>query len=180
MSSALKGGDALNAFLASLPAKIEATVLRGALKAGADEIAEGAREGCRSAEVRATIKTTSRSEKGLVVAKVQTKGDGAYKAPWLEHGTDPHLISVDAEQSGGRTVRRINRLAKGEDSSHSLVIGGKFVGGTVFHPGAKPYPFMRPAVDQREAAAIAAIGAHIKLKLTKEGLASPNTGNSEE
>ncbi len=180
MSASLKGGNALKDFLASLPANLERNVLRGALKAGADEIAEGAREGCRSPEVRATIKTMSRSENGVVVAKVQTKGDGAFKAPWLEHGTDPHFISVDAEQSGGRTIGRINRLAKGADSNHSLVIGGKFVGDTVLHPGAKPYPFMRPALDQRQAAAITAIGAHIGLKMTKAGLETPNPSDDEE
>lgn len=180
MSASLKGASALKDFLASLPENIERNVLRGALKAGADEIAEGAREGCRSDEVRASIKTTSRAEKGVVTAKIQTKGAGAFMAPWLEHGTDPHFISVDAVQSGGRTISRINRLAKASDSNHSLVIGGKFVGDTVFHPGAKPYPFMRPALDQRQAAAIAAIGAHIGLKMTKAGLETPDSSDDEE
>ena len=180
MSASLKGGNALSDFLASLPANIERNVLRGALKAGADVIAEGAREGCRSEEVRASIKTSSRSEKGVVTAKVQTKGPGAFMAPWLEHGTDAHFISVDAAQSGGRTISRLNRLAKSADSNHSLVIGGEFVGNTVFHPGAKPYPFFRPALDQRQAAAIAAIGAHIGLKMTKVGLETPDTADDDE
>lgn len=180
MSAELKGMGALKDFLASLPANIERNVLRGALKAGAEVIAEGAREGCRSAKVRATIGVTTRAEKGLVSAKVQTKGDGAFKAPWLEHGTDPHFISVDAEQSGGRTVSRINRLAKEPGAGHSLVIGGKFVGDTVFHPGAKPYPFMRPAADTREGAAIAAIGAHINKKATKAGLSAPAVEDPDE
>ncbi len=86
MTAKMTGGLDLQAFLASLPANIERNVLRGALKAGADEIAEGARENCRSHEVRATIQTTARSEKGLVTAKVQTKGEGAYKAPWFPNG----------------------------------------------------------------------------------------------
>ena len=180
MSATVKGGAALKDFLASLPANLERGVLRGALKAGADEIAEGAREGCRSPEVRASVQVTARSEKGLVTAKVQTKGDGSYMAPWLEFGTDPHFISVDDEQRAGRTVGRINRLAKERDSSHSLVIGGQFVGTTVFHPGAKPYPFMRPAVDNREAAAIAAISSHISAKATKAGLSAPVVAGSGE
>jgi hypothetical protein len=173
MTAKLKGGVALDQLLASLPAHMERNILRGALKAGAEEYAEGARENCRSDEVRDTIKVSSRSEPGIVSAKVQTKGPGAFKAPWLEHGTDPHFISVDDELSGGRTVSRINRLAKEPDSSHSLVIGGEFAGSTVFHPGAKSHPFMRPAVDTREAEAIAAISNHIATKLTKEGLNSP-------
>lgn len=186
MSASLKGGNGLQAFLASLPANLERNVLRGALKAGADEIAEGAREGCRSEEVRETIRTTSRSEKGLVSAKVQTKGEGAYKAPWLEHGTDPHFISVDEEYRGGRTIGRINRLDKaaakeGRDGpSRTLIINGKPVGSTVHHPGATPHPFMRPAVDTRETAAIAAIGEHIRAKLTKEGLSAPSAEEPDE
>jgi hypothetical protein len=159
----------LAAFLSSLPGNLERNILRGGLKAGAEVIADGAREGCRSAEVRATIGTTSRAEPGLVTAKVQTKGPGAYKAPWLENGTDPHYISVDPEQSGGRTVRKVNRLAQ----KGTLVINGVPVGDTVHHPGARPYPFMRPALDQREQQAIDAIGGYINRRLTKEGLAAP-------
>jgi hypothetical protein len=182
----MKGGADLSAFLASLPANLERNVLRGALKAGADEYAEGARENCRSEEVRATIGTTSRAEPGLVTAKVQTKGDGAYIAPWLEHGTDPHFISVDDEQSGGRTVRRINHLdreaAKAGQTGPgaSLVINGQFVGATVHHPGAKSYPFMRPAVDQRGDAAIAAISRHIAAKATKAGITTPEPQDEDE
>ena len=180
MTASIKGGADLAAFLASLPANLGRNVLRGALKAGADEIAEGAREGCRSAEVAATIKTTSKSEPGVVSAKVVTKGDGAYKAPWLEHGTSAHFISVDDELRQGRTVSRINRLAKESDSSHSLVIGGNFVGRAVFNPGARAFPFMRPAFDTRESAAIAAIGNRIATKLTKAGLVTPDPVGDEE
>lgn len=169
MTATIKGGSDLQRFFSELPGNLEAKILRGALRAGAEVIADAAREGCRSAEVRATIKTSSRSEQGVVTAKVQTKGPGAYLAPWLEHGTEPHFISVDSAQSGGRTVRRVNK----ETGRGSLVIGGKFVGETVHHPGARPYPFMRPALDNNEQAAIAAIGGYITTRLTKEGLAAP-------
>ena len=182
MSATIKGGVDLSAFLASLPANLERNVLRGALKAGADVIAEGARENCRSPEVLPTIKTTSRAEPGIVTAKVITKGEGAYIAPWLEYGTDPHFISVDPELSGGRTARRLNRLTKGgnTDIAVTLVIGGKPVGKTVHHPGAKRYPFMRPALDERESAAIAAIGNHIAGKMTKAGIETPVAEEPEE
>ena len=177
MSASIKGGVDLSAFLAALPANLERNVLRGAMKAGADEIAQGARDGCRSAEVRESISTSSKVEAGGVVsAKVQTKGDGAYIAPWLEYGTDPHFISVDDEQAGGRTAGRVNRLA----TKGTLVIAGKPVGKTVHHPGAKPYPFMRPAVDNREAAAIAAIGGHIAGKMTSAGITTPVAEAPEE
>lgn len=176
MSSKLHGMVDLTQVLAALPEGLEKNVLRGALKAGAEVFAEGAREECRSEEVRKTIKTSSRAEPGLVTAKIQTKGPGAQKAPWLEFGTDPHFISVDDEQSGGRTVRRINRLAK----EGSLVIGGKFVGKTVHHPGAKPYPFMRPPLDTRETAAVDAMVSYARKRLTKEGILTPVPEEAEE
>jgi HK97 gp10 family phage protein len=169
MTATIKGGDALNAFLAALPGNLEEKVLRPALKAGMDVIADGARENCRSAEVKASIGTSSRAEPGVVSAKVQTKGSGAYTAPWLEYGTDAHFISVDDEQRGGRTIKRVNKDVK----RGSLVIGGQFVGATVHHPGARPYPFMRPALEQREQQAIDAIGGYIAKRLTPEGLAAP-------
>ena len=169
MSAKLTGLVDLSRVLAELPSNLERNVLRGALRAGAEVFAEGAREGCRSSEVRASIKTSSRSQPGLVTAKIQTKGPGAYMAPWLEFGTDPHFISVDSAQSGGRTIKRINRDLKHD----SLVIGGRFVGDTVFHPGARAFPFMRPAIDTRETAAIAAISGYIAKKATKAGLEQP-------
>jgi HK97 gp10 family phage protein len=162
--------------LASLPAKVEQNILRGAVLAGANVIAEEARTLCTSEEVRVSIKTSSRAEPGLVTAKVKTQGKGAYIAPWLEHGTDPHLIAVDNAQSGGMTVRRINR----KGSADSLKIGGKFVGTTVHHPGATPHPFMRPAFDNRQAAAVEAMGNYVRARLTKEGLDAPPPRAADE
>jgi hypothetical protein len=182
----MKGADALHAFFASLPENLERNVLRPALKAGAEVYAEGARELCRDPEVEATIGTTSRSEPGLVTAKVQTKGEGAFKAPWLENGTDAHFITVDDSQREGQTVARINDLDRkarkeGRDGpGPSLKINGKFVGGTVFHPGAKPYPFMRPSVDTRTDAAIGAIAAHIAKKTTAAGVQTPDPEGETE
>lgn len=162
----MKGLEEMRRFLAELPTKLEQNILRGALRAGAEVYADGAREGCRSPEAKASIRTSSRIEPGVVTAKVKTQGPGAYLAPWLEFGTDPHYISVDASQSGGRTVARINR----ETKRGTLVIGGKFVGDTVHHPGARPFPFMRPAIETRGADASAAIANYIRTRLTKEGL----------
>jgi HK97 gp10 family phage protein len=174
--TAVKGLGDVNSFLSTLPAKLESNILRGALKAGADVFAAEARDTVRSHEVRDAISTSSRAEKGLVSAKVQVKGKGAYLAPWLEHGTDPHFISVDDSVSEGKTVRRINTEVK----HHSLEIGGHFVGTTVHHPGAQPYPFMRPAVDNKSGAAIAAIGDYIAARCTKAGFAAPAPSQESE
>jgi HK97 gp10 family phage protein len=149
----------LQRVLADLPDKLEANVLRGAMKAGAEVIADGARDNCRSSEVRATITSSARVKGRVVTALVQTKGDGAYKAPWLEYGTEAHIIR--ANDGEGRTARRPNRLNR----KGALMIGTAFVGDAVWHPGAKPYPFMRPGLDQRQEEAMTVIGEQIAARL---------------
>lgn len=144
-------------------------IARGAARAGARVIANKAMQNCRDPLVAASIGISTRSEPGIATATVRTKGKGAFRAPWAENGTDPHFISVDSSQSGGRTVRRVNRLGR----QGEMVIGGNFVGDTVHHPGARPYPFMRPAFDTEAQAAFAAAGGYITTRLTKEGLLSP-------
>jgi HK97 gp10 family phage protein len=165
--------------MGSLPAQIEAKLLRGAGRAAANVIADEARDSTQSAEVRGAIKVQVKAAEGRVIAKVQVKGDGAYLAPWEEYGTAPHFISVDASQRGGRTVARINRLAKEEGSSHSLVIGGQFAGTTVFHPGARPHPFLRPALDRKEGEAIAAAQSFINAHVSRTGITGAAESDDE-
>lgn len=170
-----KGRDAVKRFLASIPTELETKVLRGAAKAAATVVADEAKARVISSDVRGSIKVATRREEGRMVAKVQTKGEGAYIAPWLEYGTDPHFISVDDSQREGRSVRRINEMAKGG----SLVIGGQFVGTTVHHPGARPYPFLRPALDAKEGEAVAAAQAHINARVSRAGIAGTAEGDEE-
>lgn len=167
--------------MTELPGQFTRNVLRGAARAAVKVIAEGAKDRSISDEVSDAIKTTVKSEETRVIGKVQVKGKGAYIAPWLEYGTSEHFISVDDSQRQGRSVNRINRLAKEPGSSHSLVINGKFVGTTVLHPGARAHPFLRPSLDNDASAAIAAAQGYIKSKVTKRGIApgSEPEGDSE-
>jgi hypothetical protein len=158
MSASLNSRSATEQ-LAGLPAKMETNILRGAMKALVEVVADEARMLCIDPEVKASIGTSTRVEPGLVTAKVKTSGDGAYRAPWAEYGTDPHFISVDDGISGGRTIRRVNR----EVRQGSLVINGNFVGRTVFHPGESrtAYAFMRPAAQHKTADGVAAAGSYV-------------------
>ena len=105
---------------------------------------------------------------------------GAYKAPWLEYGTKPHFISVDAADSGGRTVGRINRLNKTADREGSLRIGGNFVGPVVHHPGAKETKFFRPAIDSQWEAAVAAASAYLARRMTAGDLNRPAPADEDQ
>ena len=157
MSAKLSGKVDLTDFLASLPENLERNVLRGALRAGAEEYAEGAREACISKEVRETIKTSTRAEPGVVSAKVKTT---SHKAPWVEYGTDDHEIKAR--------------------KSPVIAIKGKIVGTSVYHPGARARPFMRDAIVTRETAAIDAIVSYAAKRATKEGILTPAPEETEE
>lgn len=155
--------------MAQLPEQIERSLLPGAARAGGKVIAEEARANSRSPLVAANIAVRVSRGEGHVIAKVRVAPGWATSVGiWLEWGTDPHFITVDDSQREGMTAGRINRLAK---QKGTLVINGKPVGTTVHHPGAKPYPFMRPALDLKEADAIKAAQAHIDARVSRRGIA---------
>lgn len=160
----------VKALLAKAPTAIVQNILVGAGRAAAKVVAKEAAERCISEDARSAIHTQSGTRDGKVVAKVIVKGPGAYIGVWLEYGTSPHFISVHDEQRGGLSVNKVNqRVAEG-----SLVIGGKFVGATVHHPGAKPHPFLRVSFDMKEGEALAAAQAYIDTRIANAGLfASP-------
>jgi hypothetical protein len=162
-----RGGVGVRRFIAQLPDQLEKTVLRGAARAGGKVIVVEAKERSISAEVDAAIVMKTSSEAGRVTVKITVeKGWARSVAGWLEYGTDPHFISVDDSQRGGMSVGKVNEKTK----DGSLVIGGKFVGSTVHHPGAKPHPFLRPSLDIKGAEAIAAAQSYINSHVTRRGV----------
>lgn len=161
-----RGDSEVRQFIRQLPGQIERKLLRGAGRAGAKVIAEEAKDRCISSEVRSAIRTRVTTDEARVTAHIQVRGPGAYIAPWLEYGTSPHFISVDDSQRGGMSVKRINR----DGAGGSLVINGQFVGDTVYHPGARPHPFLRPALDTKADAAIAAAQGYINARVSRQGL----------
>jgi len=149
----VKGLAELQRYLQALPAKIEANVLRGALRAGAREVQAEARRMVprKSGRLRAGLKISTSNRRGVVSAKVKATGKHAFLAPWLEFGTRPHVIKP------GKRRR-------------ALAVNGRVIS-AIDHPGAQPKPFMRPALDSRARAAVLAVGAHIKKRLaTKHGI----------
>lgn len=164
MASA-RGVDETRRFITGLPAQIEAKLLPGVARAAGKVLAEEAREKCIDKEVGASLKVKVKAEPGRVVARVapDPKMEGAFRAVWIEYGTDPHFVTVSEADRKGRSVGRINRLER----EGSLIIAGHFVGPSVWHPGARPFPFLRPALDTAEAAAIAAGQAYADKHMTR-------------
>lgn len=175
MASA-RGRSEVSAYMAALPEQIVSKVLRGAGRAAGHVIAEEAKLRSVSKEVAKDIVVkTRRVDDRIVVAVTVKPGFSSARAAWLEYGTAPHFISVDDSQRNGRGVGRINQQLREAGGNGSLVIGGKFVGDTVFHPGARPHPLFRPALDLKEADAIRAAQSHVSARISKHGIA----GNPE-
>jgi hypothetical protein len=173
------GRAEVSAYMASLEAKLT-RLLRGAARAGGGVIAVEAKLRTASDEVRDGIILRTKSEDGRIVVRVTVKQGWAYsRALWEEYGTSPHFISVGDEQRAGMGLRRINDRVKEADGDGSLVIGGKFVGPTVFHPGTAPHPFLRTSLDVRERDAIAEAQRYINARVSRAGIRDNDDGDSE-
>ena len=147
----VKGLSELQAFLDQLPAKMEANIMRAALRAGAKVVQAEVQASApvRTGLLKAGIKIGTNSRRGRVTAKINVSGKHAFVANWVEYGTAAHFIKP--------------KRAK------SLFFAGLMRDG-VDHPGARPKPFMRPAVDTKTQEALLAVGEAIKKRLTKQGL----------
>lgn len=155
-------------------------VLRGAARAGGGVFAEYIKENTTSEAVREDVRMRTQVVGDQIKTTVDLKpGWGRSVGNWLEWGTDGHFISVADEQRRGRSTGRINQQVRAAGGDASLVIGGKFVGKTVWHPGARPHPVFRPAQDLKQADAIAAAQAHINARVKRSGIATGDEGEDE-
>lgn len=147
MTVRISGGAELSAFLKTFPRKLERSVMRGGLRAGAVVVRDKARELVKddSGEIRSTIKYRTFANKDRYTAVVETRGSGAYKSVFLEYGTAAHYIQTK--------LRR------------SMKIGDDFVGRVISHPGGQAHPFMRPALDIAAADAVKAMADYINRRL---------------
>lgn len=144
----VRGLSDLQKMLDTLPGKIERNIMRSALRAGAKVIQSRAIRNVpvRSGELRRSLKISTRARRGQVTASVGTK---LFYARFVEFGTRAHVIAAKA---------------KGW-----LSFGGVFAK-SVDHPGNRPRPFLRPAMDASASAVLVAVGEQVKKRLTKEGL----------
>lgn len=150
----------LQQFLDQLPAKLEKNVLRGAMRAGAKVQMERAKQivpveaaGPHAGALRDSLRIKTSVRNGVVKASVSAGNKKAYWARWVEFGTAPHFIKPKNRKS--------------------LFFAG-LAREVINHPGAKKHPFMRPALDGTVQAAVQAVGAYIRKRLTKEGIQVPS------
>ncbi|MDR7331762.1 HK97-gp10 family putative phage morphogenesis protein [Roseateles asaccharophilus] len=152
----VKGLAELKAALAQLPEKIERNIMRGAIRAGLKPLKEQAAANIRSVSgqladsVRVGTKTKKGAVIGTVTAGVSKKNKRPYYAHMVEFGTKRHIIKA----------RRGKLLAIGVAK--------------VDHPGARPKPFMRPALDATQAQVLEGVREYVRTRLaTKHGIDVP-------
>jgi HK97 gp10 family phage protein len=150
----ITGGRELDAFLQTLSVKVEKNIMRSALRQGANAIKDEAKANVpvHLGELRKSIRVTTSAKGGRVSASVKAGNRKAFYWHFVEFGTAAHNI---AGKKGG-----------------SLMFGGHFAR-SVHHPGAVAKPFMRPALDAKADAALAAVAAQIRKRLTAEGINTP-------
>jgi HK97 gp10 family phage protein len=163
----IKGLAALQAALDSLPAKIEANIMRGALRAGAKVLATEAKGNIQShsGKLAGSIRVSVALRRGTVKAAVKAGGRGkgkasAFYAHMVEGGTQAHLITAPP--------------------GSALNVGGTLVR-SVQHPGARAKPYLRPALDSRAMDAVEAAREYIRTRLaSKHGIDVPGPDNQND
>lgn len=187
----VRGLAELNKFLQELPANLEANILRGALREGAlvVEADAKARVPVASGRLRDSIKVTTRLRKGRVSATVHAGGktnkrvgtnragnvsvvyDNPYYAVWVEYGTAAHKIA--AKYAKALVLRPNARASSG--FANRWMRGAILVEG-VNHPGSKPKPFMRPALDAKAQEAVLAAANYMKKRLASKRFGKDTSG----
>lgn len=152
----LRGFDEMVSALRALPAHVERRAVIDALRAGARVLQRRAKRNVRkhSRQLEQSIVVRTRGRNRVVV---MVKRPGSYYAHLIEFGTAPHTIRV--------------REAK------ALRIGTGWSTREVEHPGARPYPFMRPALDEGTPEALEAM--RVKLGKNVERIALELVGQRQ-
>lgn len=165
----ISGLKELNDMLKTLPAKIEKNVMRGAMRAGLNEIRAEAKQqltsgghvktGALQRSVRVSF--ARKSEKlGWVRGYVKAGDKKAWYAHLIEFGTGSFYAG-----KGSESKRKPYEIKP--NSRKSLFFAG-LMKEVVTHPGIHPSPFMRTAFDSKSAASVKAFADYMTKRLPKE------------
>lgn len=166
------------AALDNLPAKIEANIARGALRAAAKPLLDAAKENVpiKSGALRDSIRISSSVDRkaGEIRTAVKvggkTKKGDAYYAHMVEFGTGPFY------EGSGRTIGKPYIIrgknddgteAKASAKRRALKFGSTLVA-QVTHPGIRASGFMRRAFDSSGDAVVAAYADYMRKRIPKE------------
>ena len=161
----IEGLDVLQKVLELLPARIEANIMRGAVRAGSKVLADSAksRAPVDSGDLKKSIRVSTRSRRGQVSASVRAGDKRAFYAHMVEYGT-ASFYTGDGKSVGGPykispTKTQTPKQAVSFDTTARA---------SVTHPGIRPQPFMRPALDNDSQNAVQAVADYVRGRLIKE------------
>lgn len=197
----LKGMRELDQFLSVFPERLQKGAYRAGLTAAARPVRDRARSLAkkRSGAMAKSVKTGSPkvNTDGSFSISVRMGGKHSFLGRFFEYGVAPHVITAGDAGLSARSVNRhgkqggIEQLENGlikvggfeyekrvptrkGTELRTMVIKGKFIRGAIFHPGFAASPFMRPALDMEQAAAIEAFAGRIRDYIKgKTGFTAP-------
>lgn len=164
----VRGLKELHAMLQQLPVRIERNIMRGAIRAGANVFRDAARQAApvHDGDLKRSIKTSSTNvKKGKVTVNV---GTDLFYARMVEFGTATYYTGNGRTVGGPYYIPKRDKAGKSSKRKKKAVKFGNVIVNTVVHPGIKPQPFMRPALDSATQSAIATFADYVRVRLDKE------------
>lgn len=168
----IRGLRDLHELLQRFPARIERNVVQGALRAGANVVAKRAKEiagiSKRTGELQKSIRVSASKQKGSSQGRVSVRvvagNEKAFYAHLIEYGTGSFYQGTGTKSKRApfsikpKRGRGKKALAFGDDSVYSSVV----------HPGIRPRPFMRSALDSTQEQYLRAIIKYTVKRIEKE------------
>jgi HK97 gp10 family phage protein len=171
----MDGLSDLYKLMQELPGKVEGNIMRGALRAGQTVIKNAiqAKTPQKSGALRNSVRIRFRpksQKKGYVRMQVVVGDKKAWYSHLIEYGTASFYTGQ------GKTIGKPYIIRAKDSKGNELGVGLKRralkIGATmvdqVTHPGIRPQPFVRPAFDESQAAALNAVVQYIKTRIPKE------------
>jgi len=155
--------------LSVFPVKFEKAVMRGAVRAGTNVFLKRAKSlvPTESGDLKRSLRVSSaKAPRGTVKARLTAGGSrkkggkSVYYASMVEFGTGSFYSGI-----GRKSKRRPYKISG--KTKKGLTLGNE-IRTEVMHPGIKPQPFMRPALDGGQNEAIQAMADYIKTRIGKE------------
>lgn len=152
----------LQKMLDELPAKIEANIMRGALRQGANVYRDRARANApvgKTGRLKKSIKVKTTLRKGKAISQIVAGGGDAFYAKFVEFGT------ASFYEGNGRTVGAPYKI---EPKNKKALKFGEVFSASAVHEGVRPTGFMRRAFDGGTSEVIEEVAAYVRMRIGRE------------
>jgi HK97 gp10 family phage protein len=165
----VEGLAELQKMLDQLPAKLEANIMRGGLRAASNIYRDRARSNVpkKSGDLRKSIKVGTKLRKNAVSATITAGDSKAFYAHMVEFGTASFYTGSGETVGGPYAIPGKTKGGKSTRNKKALSFGDSIYN-NVTHPGVRPVAFMRNAFDQGTSEVIEALRLYIGGRIGKE------------